>query len=189
MGAYETIGSWLKEIQSEAFFPPLDESGQSVFTEGRQAAVFLYVPPESVPSAEEVFYIYMTLVSLIGIRDEYLLQFMIELAEANMVGSLPTGYRLFYDPRQKQVYLGGQFSPKGLDGPAFRQLTEEFVRYGRQQGPQFSERLTELDQSGAGPAFGSGPDFGSLAGPAASSPADSGTSEELSLFFGGPLKI
>jgi hypothetical protein len=150
VSAYSTIQKWLGENQPGSFFPPLDEIGHSVFVEGRESAVHLFVPAGEPREAGGAFYLYMPLVSLIGFRDGVLLEFMFDLGEANMVGALPTGYRFFYDRGQKLVYLGGQLSPDGLDGTAFRRLAEEFVRYGRLQGPLFSERLADLERFASG---------------------------------------
>jgi hypothetical protein len=152
MNAYGAVQNWIQENRDKAFFPPLDETGQSFFAEGRETAVFLYAQPEPPKAGEDPFFLYLPLVSVVGLADPALLEFLTEIAEANLVGALPTGYRIFYQRGPKQVYLGGQFSPNAFDAVSFRDLTENFARYGRLLSRNLADRLVELAREFAGTA-------------------------------------
>jgi hypothetical protein len=142
MTTYEKIRAWIGPA-GRSRFPELDENGDSAYSLGFDLPVRLYVDPAPDQGGEDPFYLYLPLLPLTGAGAEAERLFLRALAARNMPGALPAGYRLFLDPDGDEVYLGGQFRPDNLDGPAFDQLTERFVNCGL----AVRESLTKLFQT------------------------------------------
>jgi hypothetical protein len=137
MTVFQKVQSWITQ-DKQSSFSPLDENGYSSFTPAAGGVVYLFASPEEEGAA----LLYAPLVSLQGTDPAAQLDFLWDLAEANIVGAVPSTYRFFADREDETIYLGCQFETGTMDYTGFFALLDAFVRY---VGVERGRMRAELD--------------------------------------------
>jgi hypothetical protein len=138
--------SALKRATAESghHFSPLNEAGWSSWEATDSLSVQLLTPDPSQENAPERFYLFCSLVSLVGFSKEATLALCRKALELNLPGRLPLGLSLFHLDQEVSLYLGGQYDSNGLDGAGLSALADDFVRCCLQVKSQLADLSAKL---------------------------------------------
>ncbi|MDR1577786.1 MAG: hypothetical protein LBT86_06140 [Deltaproteobacteria bacterium] len=148
MNAYQTINLWIENDRS-IIFKPLSESGESSVVVGDNLTVNLLADPNAKilgedDGAEDPVYLYASLVSIADLSETVERAVIEDVAIRNRPGELPTGFSLFYNPEDDEIYLGGQFLISAQTSAWFERLSRSFCSYSILAKKRLEDYISEL---------------------------------------------
>ncbi len=144
MKTYGRVQTWLQDLHSYQL-PPLDERGLSRTVINDTIILHILAAPSPGPLSADSLFFYVPLASTAGIGEANLEKVLYFVGEKNMMGALPTGFRLALNQETGFFWLVGQFFTEHMDAKDFETCVKQCLFYGEELFAQLDALLEGAD--------------------------------------------